>query len=119
MIASALIAIIESFRWAVPSRTSASRRFGPIAPTGRSTNAGATRLPSDASRPPSTETGPLTRSVRPRVGAGRGRRGAGHPGGAGVRRPAGRGDGPDERGRGPRAHVQDAAEPRQDGADVE
>ena len=73
MIASALIAIIESLRWLVPSRTSARRRLGPIAPTGRSTNAGATRLPSDASRPPCTETGIITRSVRPRVGSFRSR----------------------------------------------
>ena len=32
-------------------------------------NAGATRLPSDASRPPCTETGTITRNVLPRVGS--------------------------------------------------
>ncbi len=49
----------------MPARTSASRRFGPIAPTGRSTKVGATRLPSEASRPPWTDTGTITRSDPP------------------------------------------------------
>src|SRR6266511_4124604 len=57
MIASAPSAIIESLRNSVPFRTSARRRFADIVPTGTSTKAGATRLPTPSLRAGSDRDG--------------------------------------------------------------
>ncbi len=67
---SAPTAIIEPFRCAVARRTRARRPAGDMGPTGRSTKAGATRLPGRSACPSSrTETGTRARSTRPRVGS--------------------------------------------------
>ena len=68
MIESALTAIADSLSASVAARTRRSRVAGRNVPTGMSTNAGATRLPtSPCSAFDRTETGTITRSVRPRV----------------------------------------------------
>ena len=67
---SALIARPDSFSSVVAARTFLSRLRGDIFPTGISTKAGATRLPtSPSSARERTETGTITRSVRPWVGS--------------------------------------------------